>query len=285
MKSYLDYFSDQKSGIIIFLRVYKVAHAIDIKYLQKGIKGSSQILKLYDQNEEEISLPVEITCPVVADNKYNYIRDEIIHLLKTENAFIFLYDRSPDGLKSLKQRIEAENLVHGTKQRWELRKMQWIETGFDINSNFDMAQLDYESIYKEVLEIEPEMESVIEYIRQIQPARLGEYEYLLKTIHEPDKYDSSSLRLFDMCIRSAVKTALNFHKKNGLEYIDAFQWACIGIKMAINKYNDEVVNVFPSYAAMWMRQVLNRYMPMYQHIFYVPVHFREKIDQMIAAAS
>ena len=117
MKSYLDYFSDQKSGIILFLRVYKISEAIDQEYIKKGSKGSSQILKLYDQSEEETCLSVEIEYPVISENKFSYIRDEIIHLLKIENTYIAGYDQSAGSLKSLQERINAEHLVEGTRHR------------------------------------------------------------------------------------------------------------------------------------------------------------------------
>ena len=282
MKSYLDFFSDQKSGIILFLRVYRISEAIDSEYIKKGSRGSSQILKLYDQNEEETALSVDIKYPVISDNKFDYIREEIIHLLKVENAFIAGYDRSSDGLESLQKRIEAEHLVQGTRQRWELRNMQWVEAGYDIEGDFDMAQLDYESIYREVLEIEPGMESIINYIRQVQPARLGEYDYLLKDVHEHNENERpSTLRIFDMSVRSAVKNALYYHKRYGLDLEDSFQCACIGVFTAIQKHNDGVEGLFPSYASMWMRQIMDRDMPMYQYNFRFPVHFKAFVIQMM----
>lgn len=52
MKSYLDYFSDRPSGLLLFLRVYRVNQAIDYKYLEKGSKGSFQLFRLYDEYEK-----------------------------------------------------------------------------------------------------------------------------------------------------------------------------------------------------------------------------------------
>lgn len=282
VKSYLDYFSDRKSGILLFLRVYKVNQAVDPSYLEKGSKGSSQILKIYDSYENEVSLRVDGMAPVISDNKFSYIKDEIIHLLKVENAFIAEYDSTNSGLQSLRERVEADRLIHGTHQRWENRHLQWTEEGYDVYGDFDMAQLDYEKIYREVLEICPGMEPVIDYVRNIQAARLGEYDYLLKDVHEHNENEqASALRIFNMSVRAAVKNALYYYQKQGLDLEDAFQVACIGIITAIQKHSDSVKGLFPSYASMWMIQTMGREMPIYQHNFRLPVHYKDYVAQTL----
>lgn len=282
MKSYLDYFSDRKSGVLLFLRVYKVNQAVNSSYLEKGSKGSSQILKIYDPDENEVSLRIDGMTPVISDNKFSYIKDEIIHLLKVENAFIAEYDSTDCGLQSLRERIEADRLIHGTHQRWEYRHLQWVKEGYNVDGNSDMAQLDYEAIYQEVLEICPGMKPVIDYVRNIQAARQGEYYYLLKNVHEHNENErTSSLRIFDISVRAAVKNALYYHKKLRVDLEDSFQVACIGIITAIQKHSDSVKGLFPSYASMWMIQIMSREMPIHQYNFRLPVHYREYIDQVL----
>lgn len=108
-----------------------------------------------------------------------------------------------------------------------------VDADEDELEDFDMAQLDYESIYQEVLEISPGMKDVIDYVRNIQAARLGEYDYYLKDIHtdSPNK-EFAENRLFDMSMRASVKSALYHYKKTGVDIEDTFQEACIGIIMA-----------------------------------------------------
>lgn len=89
--TYQQYFSSYTSGVLVFCRVYKTNKAVNQNYLQKGKQGSAQIIKLYDEYDLETSVVIDDFVPVLSDNKFAYIKDEIIHLLKTENAFISLY--------------------------------------------------------------------------------------------------------------------------------------------------------------------------------------------------
>lgn len=282
MKSYLDYFSDRKSGILLFLRVYEANLNLPPVYLEKGLRGRSQIIKLYDEWEEEISLPIKVITPILSDNKFSYLKDEILHLLKVENALIAQYDSTAAGMNRLQERVIADKHIQGTSERWKNRHLQWINFAPDDDDDFDMAQLDYESIYREVLEICPNMTDVIEFVKKIQPARLGEYDYYLKDVHmHTENEEKSSYRLFEMSLRAAVKTALYYHKKYDFDLEDTFQEACIGIMMAIKKHNENVAGRFPSYVAMWMRQVLDRDQSPYYRNMRVPIHYCNRIDQIL----
>lgn len=286
VKSYLDYFSDRKSGVILFLRVFKVNQALSPLLLEKGTKGSSQIIKLYDENGVETTLPIDGIEPVISENKFSYLKDEIIHLLKVENAFIALYDNTDKGLNSLRERIIADHKIQGTQQKWRDRHLQWLENGYDENDGFDMAQLDYDSLYCEVLEISPGMGSVIEYVKRIQAARLGEYDHYLKDLlNNSDDNTSSAERLFDMSLRTAVKNALYYSKRYNLDLEDVFQEACIGILMAIQKYSENVSGLFPSYVSMWERQVMSRDVPPFEYNVHVPPHIISRINEVVCQLS
>ena len=287
VKSYLDYFTDRTSGIILFLRVYKVKQALHPSYLEKGSKGSAQVLKLYDKSENEISLPVDIVGPVISDNKFSYLKDEVIHLLKVENAFIAIYDSTEKGIKSLRERVIADKRIQGTKERWRDSHSFWTFTGSDeTDEDFDMAHLDYDSLFREVLDICPGMEKTIGYLTRIKAARMGEYDYLFNKIYNHSEDEEESVnRIFEMSFRTAVKSALNYYKKNNVDYEDAFQEACIGILIAIQKYNDSVVGAFPTYASIWMMQTLGRDLPPYDYTFRIPTYYNERIDKALLALS
>ncbi len=284
VKSYLDYYNDRKSGVLLFIRVFEVDQSLPSSYLEKGTRGSSQILKLYDEFGDETSLPISGIKPVISDNKFSYLKDEILHLLKVESSFIALYENTESGLNSLQERVIADRQIQGTHRKWENNNLQWIES--DEDSDFDMAQLDYEAIYQEVLNICPSMYGVIDYARNVQAARLGEYDYYLKDIHScSDKEGGSFSRIFDMSLRSAVKNALYYHKQYGIDYEDAFQEACIGVITAIRKHSDTVEGLFPSYAGMWMRQILYRNLPPYDYNVRFPVYYGTRISQVLKQLS
>ncbi|KHM52070.1 RNA polymerase sigma factor, sigma-70 family [Anaerovibrio lipolyticus DSM 3074] len=284
VKSYLDYFNDRKSGILLFVRVFEVNQALPQFYLEKGIRGSSQVLKLYDEYGSETSFTVDEIRPVISDNKFSYLKDEILHMMKVEGAFIALYDNTERGLNDLQERVIADRQIQGTHRRWENRHLQWLES--DDDSDFDMAQLDYEAIYQEVLDICPGMQGIIDYVRNIQAARLGEYDYYLKDIHKYyDPKGAAFARIFDMSIRSAVKSALYHSNQYRINVEDAFQEACIGVITAIRKHSDTVEGLFPSYVSMWMRQVLNRNLAPYDYNFRIPVHHGTRISQVLKQVS
>lgn len=286
VKSYLDYFGDRKSGILLFLRVYKVDQAVSPEYLEKGLRGSAQVLRIYNNLGNESSLPISGLQPVISENKFLYLKDEIIHLLKVEDSLLAQYDSTERGLKSLQERIDAENEVKGTRQRWIDLHQALLNTDYSENDGSDMAQLDYDAIFDEVLQLAPGMELIIDYARNIQAARIGEYDFYLKDVHEHnEKESSSSARLFDMSLRVAIKLALNYHKRHNAEIEDAFQEACIGVLTAIQKHNENIEGLFPSYAAMWIRQVLSRNLPPFDSNFCIPAHFTQRIEQILQELS
>jgi len=127
------------------------------------------------------------------------------------------------------------------------------------------------------------MKTVIDYAKGLQAARIGEYDYYLRDVHSHTENERASIeRLFEMSVRSAVRVALNLHKKNGFDLEDVFQEACVGILTAIQKHNDKVMGLFPSYASMWMRQIIGRDLYPYSQNVYVPVHYRDTIEKAIS---
>lgn len=266
--TYQQYFDNYTSGVIVFCRVYKIDKAISQLYLQKGKQGSAQVIKLYDEFDLETSIEVGGFAPVLSDNKFDYIKDEIIHFLKTENVFISLYQNNTDDNKKLDIRLESDKT---------LKNMHNPRFDFDENLDMDMAQLDYDLIFDEVIRICPGMTSVIDNIRNIQAARYGEANYLLNQRDDIEYGAYARQRLFDMNVRMVVKNALYYYKKYGVDIEDAFQEASIGLLIAIDKYNDNVQGLFPSYVSTWMYQVMNRNLPIYQYNVRMPAHYINKV--------
>ena len=84
---------------------------------------------------------------------------------------------------------------------------------FDENLDTDMAKLDYDLIFDEVVSICPGMKVVIDNIRNIQAARYGEANYLLNQRDDIGHGVYAKQRLFDMNLRMVVKNALYYYKK------------------------------------------------------------------------
>ena len=57
---------------------------------------------------------------------------------------------------------------------------------------------------------------------------------------------------------------------------------CIGAWTAIWKHSDSVEGLFPSYASMWMSQVMHRDLPYLHQTCYVPVNMIDTISQILS---
>lgn len=280
--SYARFLSGKTSAVLQFVRIYKTdGQPPDSISSEKGRLGSYQVFKLYDAEKTDANIPVNVTEPLILDNRFNYLKDEIIHDLKVDGSFIAEYDSTESGKKALRDRISVEQALSGRykglHQLWTDKREQWNEGNFDeFPEDFDMAQLDYDAIYDEVVRVCPSMKSMIEYVRNIKAARKGEYDYLLKDVHENnEKAQESAERIFDMSLRNAVKAALQAYKQDGLDLEDAFQEACIGIWTAIWKHHDDVQVLFPTYCSRWIMQDMQRYLPYFQPNCKMPAHYVE----------
>ena len=282
--SYLNYFTGRTSGFLLFLKIYRVPNPINSKYFEKGSRGSYQVFSLYDSSGNEKEIVINDLQPIISDNKFNYIKDEMIHQLKVDDVFIAEYSNSKQGISELKDRYEADKEIRGTRKSWKNRHLQWLDEENDdvSDEDFDMAQLDYNAIYNEVERLYPSMQSVVKWIRGLRAARLGEYGYYLKNVHKRnERARESAERIFEMSVRSALKTALNAYKNDGIDLEDAFQEACIGIWTSIWKHHEEVRGLFPSYCATWMRQNMRRSLPYFQPNCRYPAHYEEYVNKKL----
>lgn len=285
MRTYLDYFSDVPSGVIFFLRVYHIDNAPDLSLMEKGSKGSFQVFRLYDPNDNETSAEISGMTPVISYNRFQYLKDEIISDLKVYGVFISEYSNTGKGKRDLQERLDAARALYG-EFHWggSLKVKAWKDIGYElgVDEDFDMAQLDYDSIFDQAEAICPVMISMLEDIRNIQAARLGEYNYYLAMVHQRGaEAQEAAHRIFDMTLRSCVKMALYVYRDNGMEFEDAFQEACLGAWKAIWKHSDSVEGLFPSYASMWMSQTMKRDLPYLHQTCYIPVHMSERINQYL----
>lgn len=280
--SYARFLANKTSAVLQFIRVYKTDGQPPISILfEKGRLGSYQVFKLYDANENNANISVNVIKPLISDNRFYYLKDEIIHELKVNGSFIAEYNNTESGKKILHDRVSAEQALSGRydglHQVWADRREQWSAGNFDeFPEDFDMAQLDYDAIYNEVIRVCPSMKEMIEYVRNIKAARKGEYEYLLKYVHENNEQaKESDERIFDMSLRNAVKAALQAYKQDSLDLEDAFQEACIGIWIAIRKHHENVQVVFPTYCSRWIMANMQRHLPYYQPVCRMPMYYVE----------
>ena len=151
-----------------------------------------------------------------------------------------------------------------------------LEKGDEDLKDADYAQTDYESLFREVLEIDPGLEGLISYIREVRPAQHGEANYIFRHLSEDGKR-----RVFDMSLRAVVRIALGVSKAEGLELADLIQEGACGLLAAIDKYDVEDESVFGSYANFWIFQFISRSTSFRRNGCYYPVHISDTIKKVI----
>ena len=259
----LAFFGDQPSGFIVFLRVYRTQQPLDENLLAKGRQGSSQIMRLY-KGLEATSVEADLQDPVITDNRCEIIKEEIVYTLKKENAFISIFQNDAEGRELLKARTEASKSL---TPRYSLRK-------FDPTAEIDMAQSNYEEIYKEICRIAPSMQSFVDYVAAIKPSQMGETDYLMPAAKQGDL--SARQRIIEMNMRTALRYALSLYKTYDVDIEAAVQESLIAILTALDKYSPDADSKFSTYAHLWMRTSVDRFLPIGEYVARFPVHFLER---------
>lgn len=140
----------------------------------------------------------------------------------------------------------------------------------------DYAQTDYEALFHEILEMDPGLEGLISYIREVRPAQHGEANYIFRHISEEGKK-----RIFDMSLRAVVRTAYGVAKSEGYEIADLIQEGACGLLVAIDKYDVDDESVFGSYSNFWIYQYISRYTTIRRNGCYYPVHISDTIKKVV----
>ena len=251
-------FSSSNTLIIVFLKVFKLQKSFEI---EEKKKINTIIYKLHNN---KYNFDINEIQKVITNNFFDYIKNEIIHLLKTNGNFIDIYKNTEDGNKKLLKRFE---LQYSTSEKSLTQNKKHHQ---------DMAKIDYSKFYKKVIEIEPTIRPLIDKIRKILPPQNGENKVLLKAIRKGDA--SAYKRIFESHLRGVLKIAYNHRYKTPYSISDSFQDGIFGLIDAINKY--DVVNhdqPFGGYCWYWVIQRMERSDHLLETAFRIPEHFKTKI--------
>lgn len=137
----------------------------------------------------------------------------------------------------------------------------------------DYAQSDYEAVYNRIIELDESLEPFIAEIRNIMPPQWREFTQLKYQAFEGNQHARE--RMIGMHLRIAVKIALQRAENYDMDIQDAIGEACIGLVIAVDKYNPDMNGPFGSYASMWILQNLTRHQPTKRPLMYYPVHKKE----------
>ena len=81
--------------------------------------------------------------------------------------------------------------------------------------------------------------------------------------------------MIEMNLRIALRIAFQRAESYDMEIEDAASYACLGLIMAVYKYDPDSSGPFASYASMWILQNISREQPNRRPLMYYPVHIKE----------
>ena len=137
----------------------------------------------------------------------------------------------------------------------------------------DYAQRDYEVIFNRVIELDSGLEDFINSVRAVVPPQAREMDQLKYQVQEGNLYARE--RMIQMHLRFAVRIALQRAETYDCEIADTLQEACIGLIMAVDRYDPDSNGPFGSYASLWILQNIGRAQATQRPVVYYPVHKKE----------
>lgn len=146
-------------------------------------------------------------------------------------------------------------------------------------SEYDRSQTDYEMVFDEVLSIDNKLAPFIKQVRQIQAPQHREWRKLIPQAKNGNKY--AYRRIIEMYLRTVVRIALSYHKKINAPLAETIQEGCIGLIMALKKYEVGRQDAFPTYFPLWVQQNILRETPFTANSdVYFPVHVKERLHSI-----
>lgn len=137
----------------------------------------------------------------------------------------------------------------------------------------DYAQVDYDHTFAEAIAMSPELEPLINEIRNIVPPQRGEVGRLKYQVQEGNAH--ARQRMAEMYLRIAVRIAVSRAKTYDADLVDTVGDAFVGLLTAIDKYDPDHSGPFISFASLWIYQNISREQSTLNPCIYFPVHRKE----------
>lgn len=151
-------------------------------------------------------------------------------------------------------------------------------SAIDDDEYDDFAHSDYEAVYKRIVELSPSLEPFVNSVRDIIPPQRQEIKQLKYQIVDGNEYARS--RMIEMHLRTALRVALQRAETFDMDIEDAIGYACIGVTIAVDKYDPDTSGALASYATLWILQNLSREQSTRRPLVYYPVHQKENYFSM-----
>ncbi len=143
----------------------------------------------------------------------------------------------------------------------------------DSDKEADYSRVDYDQIYAEIIELEPGLFDLINYIKTIRPPQHSELKYLIERTVSGDKIARD--RMINMYLRNVCKTALWYSKKYEINIWDAISAGVIGLINGVNNVSPNEELLFKTNLNFYIQNSIARECTPDWVDFYFPVHVKD----------
>jgi len=143
----------------------------------------------------------------------------------------------------------------------------------------DYSQIDYGKVYSFFLDYYPQMKPVIEHIKNTIPPQKGEVDMLFQQMKSGNQY--ARKRLIEMHLRAALRATMNYDDSTTVPLEEIFSVACDGLISAVDSYDPYSNSYFASYASLWMKQRIDRYIIDNRSLIRIPVHAYSNLEEIL----
>lgn len=134
----------------------------------------------------------------------------------------------------------------------------------------------YNEIYKRCIELCPDMQDLIEKIRQITPPRTNECKALYERKANGDSKALS--RIIEMYLRTALRFSLTAAEKTSLPLDEIFSEAVIGLSESASRYDCRNNSALVNFIISGIRQGIKAYIRRNSSYIPLPAHFADIVQ-------
>jgi len=145
----------------------------------------------------------------------------------------------------------------------------------EVSKSKDRSKLNYDDIFKEVIELDDSLEMYLHELKTIQPPGNKEVESIIYQAKEGNIYAKN--RIISMYLKVVVRMALWASKKYRTPIASAIQNGNLGLIIALEKYQPDGQYKFAIYASWWIRQSFSRRTPIINTDIYLPAYLKESL--------
>lgn len=150
------------------------------------------------------------------------------------------------------------------------------DVDYEIDEDtYDRSKIDYDVVFQEVIEADPSLLPFINKVRLIRPPQNREWQNLLPQAKNNNKYARE--RLTEMYLKVVIRIAFVYSKRLHLPLSETIQDGCVGLIIAIEKFEIGKQDKFSTYAPWWIRQNILRRAQILNPLLYVPFHVKDTL--------